>query len=81
MRGDEQATSGPFRAGGRTAALTASGWVVVLGVEDPCGLTAATRLLGDFEALQLVWRDSTDRVPWELGYRNPPEAQLLPGRG
>jgi Domain of unknown function (DUF4262) len=78
---DEQASSGPFRAGGRTAALTESGWVVMLGVEDRSGLTAAARLIGDFEALQLVWPDSANRFPWERGYRNPPEAQPLLGSG
>jgi hypothetical protein len=78
---DEQATSGPFRAGGRTAALTESGLVAMLRVEDRSGLTAATRLLDHFEVLQLVWPDSTNRLPWELGYGNPPEAQPLLGPG
>ncbi|MET3568178.1 hypothetical protein ABIC47_003694 [Leifsonia sp. 563] len=78
---DEQASSGAFPAGGRTTALTESGSVAILRVEDRSGLTAAARILGDFEALQLVWPDSTNRLPWELGYRNPPGAQplLAPG--
>lgn len=76
---DEQESRGAFQAGDRTDALTESGSVVFIRVEDLRGLTAAERILGDFEALQLVWPDSNDVFPWDIGYRNPPEAQPLMG--
>jgi hypothetical protein len=76
---DEQCSSSAFRAGDRTDALTESGSVVSLRVDDRSGLTAAEKMLGDFEALQLVWPDSNNRLPWESGYRNPPETQPLLG--
>lgn len=47
-------------------------------VEDRSGLTAAARMLGDFETLQLMRSDSDDRLPWEIGYRSL-EAQPLLG--
>ncbi|TDN91412.1 DUF4262 domain-containing protein [Microbacterium sp. BK668] len=76
---DEQASTGPFRAGDLTSALTESGAVALLRVEDRSGMTAARALLGDFQALQLVWPDSRDNLPWEMGYRNPPDVQPLFG--
>ncbi|MDQ4213963.1 DUF4262 domain-containing protein [Microbacterium sp. ASV81] len=76
---DEQDSSGAFRAGDRTEALTESGSVAFIRVEDRSGLTAAGRMLGDFEALQMVWPDSNDNFPWDIGYRNPPTAQPLLG--
>lgn len=76
---DEQETSGAFRAGDRTEALTESGSVVFIRVRDRTGLTAAERMLGEFEALQLVWPDSSGRFPWDAGCGNPPEGQPLLG--
>ncbi|MCC7128421.1 MAG: DUF4262 domain-containing protein [Microbacteriaceae bacterium] len=76
---DLQESSGTFQAGEQSSELTESGSVVMLRVEDRSGLTAAERMLGDFEALQLVWPDSNDRLPGEVGYRNSPDAQPLLG--
>ncbi len=76
---DEQGSRGPFRPGDRTGALTESGSVAFVRVEDRSGLDAAIRILRTFEALQLVWPDSSDQLPWDSDYRNPPEAQPLLG--
>ena len=77
---DEQELRGAFQAGDRTEVLTESGSVGFVPVEDRGGLTAAERMLGDFEALQIVWPDSNGNFPWDVGYRNPPEGQPLLGR-
>jgi len=74
-----QESSGAFRSGDRTDALTESGSVVFIRVDDRRVMTAAERMLGDFEALQLVWPDSHDNLPWDSGYRNPPDAQPVLG--
>jgi hypothetical protein len=66
---DEQESRGPFQASDRTDALTESGTVVFIRVEDRSGLTAAERMLGDFDALQLVWPDSNDNFPWDIATR------------
>lgn len=76
---DEQESRGPFRAGNCTEALTESGSVAISRVGDRRGLTAAERILGTFETLQLVWPDSDGHLPWDAGYRNPPEAQPILG--
>ncbi|WP_081323231.1 DUF4262 domain-containing protein [Microbacterium testaceum] len=75
----EQESSGAFLPGDRTDALTESGSVVFVRVDDRRVMTAAERMLGDFEALQLVWTDSHGRFPWDSGYRNPPGAQPILG--
>ena len=74
-----QESSGALQPGDRTDALTESGSVALIRVEDRRGLTAAERMLPDFEALQLVWPDSNDNLPWDIGYRNPPDAQPVLG--
>jgi hypothetical protein len=76
---DEQESSGAFQPGDRTNALTESGSVALIRVYDRRGLPAAERMRGDFEALQLVWPDSNDNFPWDIGYRNTPEAQPVLG--
>lgn len=76
---DEQEASGAFRPGDRTDSLTKSGSVVLIRVDDRRGMTAAERMLGDFDAVQLVWPDSQDNLPWDIGYRNTPEAQPILG--
>ena len=76
---DEQESSGAFQPGDRTDALTESGEVAFIRVDDRRRLTAAERMLGDFEALQLVWPDSNGSFPWDIGYRNTPEAQPFLG--
>lgn len=74
-----QELSGAFRPGDCTDALTESGSVALIRVDDRRVMTAAERMLGDFEALQLVWPDSRDNLPWDIGYRNAPEAQPVLG--
>jgi hypothetical protein len=70
-----------FRAGTRTTALTdADSPVVFLAVEDTSRLAVLEQLSGTVDALQLVWPDSTGKLPWEAGHRNPPQAQPLLGR-
>lgn len=76
----EQELRGSFQSGDRTDVLTESRSVVFVRVEDRGGLTAAERMLGDFEALQIVWPDSNGNFPWDIGCRNPPEVQPLLGR-
>ncbi|MFL1999638.1 MULTISPECIES: DUF4262 domain-containing protein [unclassified Microbacterium] len=76
---DEQESRGAFQPGDRTDALTESGSVALIRVDDRRGLTAAERMLGDFEALQMVWPDSSGNLPWDIGYRNTPEAQPVLG--
>ena len=71
-----------FSAGLLTESLTSPGApVVFIQAEDVSGLTAVEQVYGRVEALQMVWPDSTGRLPWVEGYRNPPQAQpLLGGR-
>lgn len=76
---DEQQERGPFRAGDRTHALTESGEILFLHVDDAAVMTATRRLFGDFDAIQLVWPDSGGHFPWEPGCRNGPDAQPLLG--
>jgi hypothetical protein len=69
-----------FRPGVVTTALTdADSPVVFLQVTDTERLTVAEQLHGSVDALQLVWPDSTGKLPWEEGHRNPPHAQPLLG--
>ena len=69
-----------FTPGTRTATLTdADSPVVFLSVEDGGRLATVEPLYGQVEALQLVWPDSTGKLPWEGGHRNPPQAQPLLG--
>ena len=69
-----------FTPGTTTTALTdADSPVVFLQVEDTARLTVAEQYNGSAEALQLVWPDSTGKLPWEEGHRNPPGAQPLLG--
>ncbi|WP_203138006.1 DUF4262 domain-containing protein [Microbacterium sp. JZ31] len=76
---DVQTEEKCFVAGERISALTESGDVMFITAEDVTGMTAATAIVGEFRALQLVWPDSTNTYPWEPGYRNPHEAQPLLG--
>lgn len=68
-----------FAAGERTATLTDTGSVAFIDAVDDRGLTAVRARYGAVPSLQLIWPDSTGRYPWEVGYRNPPEAQPLLG--
>jgi hypothetical protein len=69
-----------FTPGVTTTALTdASAPVVFLQVEDDPRTSVAEQFYGDIEVLQLVWPDSTGKLPWEEGHRNPPGSQPLLG--
>jgi hypothetical protein len=69
-----------FSPGAATTGLTdADSPVVFLAVEDVGRLSVAEQFYGSVEVLQLVWPDSTGRLPWQEGHRNPPEAQPLLG--
>ncbi|MCZ2812665.1 DUF4262 domain-containing protein [Modestobacter sp. VKM Ac-2979] len=69
-----------FGPGAATTGLTdADSPVVFLAVEDTARLAVAEQFYGSIEVLQLVWPDSTGRLPWQEGHRNPPEAQPLLG--
>ncbi|TQN41864.1 uncharacterized protein DUF4262 [Blastococcus colisei] len=72
---------GSYRPGQRTGEFTdEDGPVVFLRVEDTGGLASARDVYGSVEALQLVWPDSTGRLPWQPGYRNAPGVQPLLGQ-
>ena len=69
-----------FRPGAATTALTdAESPVVFLQVEDSARLAVVSELYGSVDALQLIWPDSTGKLPWEDGHRNPPHVQPLLG--
>jgi hypothetical protein len=69
-----------FAPGAATTTLTdASAPVVFLAVEDTTRTSVAEEFYGSIEVLQLVWPDSTGKLPWEEGHRNRPEAQPLLG--
>ena len=69
-----------FSPGVTTTALTDStSPVVFLQVDDDPRTSVAEQVYGTVEVLQLVWPDSTGRLPWEEGHRNPPSAQPLLG--
>ncbi len=53
--------------------------IAFISVVDTTKLTAAKQVFGKVEALQAIWCDSTGRLPWEPGYRNPADAQPLLG--
>ncbi|WP_236831364.1 DUF4262 domain-containing protein [Blastococcus sp. KM273128] len=69
-----------FAPGTATTALTdADSPVVFLRVEETDRLTVVEELHGTVDALQLIWPDSTGRLPWQEGHRNPPGTQPLLG--
>jgi hypothetical protein len=53
--------------------------VVFLRAEDTSRLTAVAEVYGQVDAVQLVWPDSTGKLPWAEGHRNPPHVQPLLG--
>jgi hypothetical protein len=53
--------------------------VVFIRVEDTGRLTAVDEVYGRVDALQMIWPDSTGRLPWQDGHRNPPGTQPLLG--
>lgn len=66
--------------GTRSTRFTDSGDVSFIRVEDARGLTAVRGRYGEVVALQMLWPDSTGAYPWDVGYRNPPDAQPLLGQ-
>jgi len=71
---------GRFEPGLITEDLTsADAPVLFLAVEDSSGLTAVRQMYDRVQAVQMVWPDSAGRLPWQEGYKNPPEAQPLLG--
>jgi hypothetical protein len=69
-----------FSPGAATTVLTdPDSPVVFLQVEDAARLSVVDGLYGSVDALQLVWPDSTGKLPWEEGHRNPSTAQPLLG--
>lgn len=78
--GQEVRDGQEFPSGLVTDGLTApDAPVVFIRVDDDRGLTAVARVYGRVEAVQMVWPDSSGRLPWVDGYRNPPDAQPLLG--
>jgi len=78
--GQEVRDGRAFPAGLVTDGLTSPGApVVFIRVDDDRGLTAVGQVYGRVQAVQMVWPDSTGRLPWVVGYRNPPDAQPLLG--
>jgi hypothetical protein len=69
-----------FGPGAATASLTdEDSPVVFLRVEDTGRLAVLEQLYGSVPALQLIWPDSTGRLPWQEGHRNPSHVQPLLG--
>jgi hypothetical protein len=53
--------------------------VVFIRAEDTGRLAAVEQIYGRVDALQMIWPDSTGRLPWEDGHRNLPGVQPLLG--
>lgn len=70
---------GQFTAGGATTELADGQAMPVIAVADTSDLTAVKAIFGDFRAIQIVWTDSSGRLPWEPGYANPPGSQRMLG--
>jgi hypothetical protein len=80
MIGDEVWRGARYEHGTVTGDFTDGDAVVVfIRAEDTHRLTAVEQVFGRVDALQMIWPDSTGRLPWQDGYRNPPEAQPLLG--
>jgi len=78
--GDEVRQGSRFEPGTVTGEFTdEEAPVAFISVEDAGRLTAVHEIYGLVEAVQMVWPDSTGRLPWHDGYRNPPSAQPILG--
>lgn len=78
--GDEVRAGRRFEADTTVTDLSAGGQpVAFVEVVDTSELTAVMQLYGRVEALQLVWSDSTGRLPWDPGFAPGPERQPLLG--
>ncbi|WP_407651025.1 DUF4262 domain-containing protein [Agromyces marinus] len=53
--------------------------IAIIAVSETTGLTAIDEVYGRVDALQAIWSDSTGHLPWDEGYRNPPDTQPLLG--
>jgi hypothetical protein len=70
---------GQFRAGESTTELADGPPMPVLDVVEKSALTAVDAIYGDVPALQIVWTDSSGRLPWDPEYANAPGSQPLLG--
>jgi hypothetical protein len=69
-----------FEAGSTTDELTETGYpIAFIEATDVSGLTAVTAIYGAVQALQLVWCDSSGRLPWDVGYSQEASPQTLLG--
>lgn len=68
-----------FTAGEATTELADGPAMPVIAVVDKTDLTAVDAIYGNVPALQIVWTDSSGRLPWEPGYANPAGSQRLLG--
>ena len=74
--GDEVKKGHRYRANTLTSDPTETAApVALISVLDTSELLAALNFYGDIEALQVIWPDSSGRLPWAPGYADPPEAQ------
>jgi|tagenome__1003787_1003787.scaffolds.fasta_scaffold19999600_1 hypothetical protein len=78
--GDEVRRGGQYEGGTMTGEFTdEDAPIAFIRAEDTERLTAVEQIYGQVSALQMIWPDSTGRLPWQDGYRNPSGAQPLLG--
>src|SRR3954452_1501776 len=78
--GDEVRLGGRYGHGTLTGEFTdEDSPIAFIRAEDTERLTAVEQIYGRVRALQMIWPDSTGRLPWQDGYRNPAGAQPLLG--
>jgi hypothetical protein len=77
--GDEVRRGSRYEHGTVTGEFTDDARVVFIHAENTDRLTAVEDVYGRVNALQLIWPDSTGRLPWQQGDRNSLGAQPLLG--
>ena len=78
--GDEVRRGKRFEHGTVTGEFIADDTLVVfISAEDTGRPTAVEEIYGRVNTVQMIWLDSAGRLPWQDGYRNPPDAQPLLG--
>jgi hypothetical protein len=78
--GDEVRRGARYQPGTVTGAFTdEDSPVVFIQVAETDRLTAVGQIYGRVDAVQMIWPDSTGRLPWQEGYRNGPAVQPLLG--
>jgi len=78
--GDEVRRGGRYQPGTVTGELSdEDAPVVFIQALETDRLTAVEQVYGRVDALQMIWPDSTGRLPWQAGYRNGPAVQPLLG--